>query len=614
MATTTATQIQQLYVGLLGRAADQGGLNWWADQVTTGGKTLEDVRASFVTSTEYTTTYGAAATRADLVTSIYQNLFERTPSADEVKYWAETDTRPADQLVAAFIEFAGAADQAVINNKTFVAQTYTDTVGTTNFDKSAAAASIANVDGTAASVATATAAIANGTLAGQVPGVTQINALATAQTAVTAFEVANKTTADALVAKIDAANKAAGVAAGKTLTDNIDAATSSYKDKVDAVVADAALARSKVAAGVTTTVLTADAGDKAILATEAYAALSTTEKAQADKYVAAIAAEATAKTGAATDTAYAAVLAGLKADTTAKTAPGASTAKAVYSNYVNGDAAARKAIDDTFKTSTYYSTFKATAAKDAAYADALKATAAAKDALDKQVDVAGTPETATLHAGANAVTVTFAEDAAAGTAKADAYVSALGNKTAADTLLTQAKAADADVNSAKALKDAYAAPTKAVTDAQAVVDKIAIAGKVAVVKLDGNIQAGTGTEAAPIKDVFYFADKAVAADSTKDFAITSFAAGDNIVLGNGYTFNNGALSAGDNNKLEFFVVKGDAGVQIVLETANYGSSDVKANATTGVIDNAVADHATVITLTGVTAEHVSVANGVVSYV
>jgi len=93
MATTTATQIQQLYVGLLGRAADQGGLNWWADQVTTGGKTLEDVRASFVTSTEYTTTYGAAATRADLVTSIYQNLFERTPSADEVKYWAETDTR-----------------------------------------------------------------------------------------------------------------------------------------------------------------------------------------------------------------------------------------------------------------------------------------------------------------------------------------------------------------------------------------------------------------------------------------------------------------------------------------------------------------------------------------
>ena len=66
MATTTATQVQQLYVGLLGRAADQGGLNWWVDQITTGGRTLEDIRASFVTSTEYTNLYGGAnTTRAD---------------------------------------------------------------------------------------------------------------------------------------------------------------------------------------------------------------------------------------------------------------------------------------------------------------------------------------------------------------------------------------------------------------------------------------------------------------------------------------------------------------------------------------------------------------------
>ena len=193
----------------------------------------------------------------------------------------------------------------------------------------------------------------------------------------------------------------------------------------------------------------------------------------------------------------------------------------------------------------------------------------------------------------------------------------MGNKTAADTLLTQAKAADADVNSAKALKDAYAAPTKAVADAQAVVDKIAIAGKVAVVKLDGNIQAGTGTEAAPIKDVFYFADKAVAANAASDFQITSFAAGDSIVLGTStYTFNNGALSTGNNNALEFFLVKSDVGVQIVLETSVFGSASVAANATTGVIAPVVGvtDAAAVITLTGVTAEHVSVANGVISYV
>ena len=202
MATTTATQIQQLYVGLLGRAADQGGLNWWVDQVTTGGRTLEDIRASFVTSTEYTTTYGAATTRTDLVTAIYSNLFERTPSADELAYWVSTDTRPADQLVTAFLEFASTADQAVVNNKTFVAQTYTDTVGT-GFSAAGAAAVIADVDGTSASVAAAIKALNDGSLDGQVPGVGLINTLAATQTAQADFETANKAAVDALAVKFE---------------------------------------------------------------------------------------------------------------------------------------------------------------------------------------------------------------------------------------------------------------------------------------------------------------------------------------------------------------------------------------------------------------------------
>lgn len=60
----------------------------------------------------------------------------------------------------------------------------------------------------------------------------------------------------------------------------------------------------------------------------------------------------------------------------------------------------------------------------------------------------------------------------------------------------------------------------------------------------------------------------------------------------------------------------DAGVQIVLETTKFGSASVAADANTGVIAPVagVTDVVAVITLTGVTAEHVSVANGVVSYV
>ncbi|MBK3444150.1 DUF4214 domain-containing protein [Pseudomonas lactis] len=590
MATTTATQIQQLYVGLLGRAADQGGLNWWVEEVTTGGRTLEDIRASFVTSTEYTTTYGAATTRTDLVTAIYSNLFERTPSADELAYWVSTDTRPADQLVTAFLEFASTADQAVINNKTFVAQTYTDTVGDTNFNAAGAAAAIANVDGTPASVATAIAAISNGTLDGQVPGVNAINALASAQTEVTAFEEANQAAADAFVTKLG--------------LDPEDYAT--YED---ALVAAAKKADTVRGSGDSTAVLIAKAGDEAKATAAAYADLTITAKAQADKLVSAIAAEATAKAAGATAVQKAAVEAGLKTDVPASFGDSRdkyADAAAVYSAYVLGDADARKLIDAYFKDSAYYSTFKATVTKDAAYADALKATAAAKDALDSDTKASVIVEKV------NGITVVAAKDTAVGTG--NGYLAKQALKTTADKNLAAATKADADIATAKALQDAYAVKTDAVDSAQKAVDALKVAGSVDVIKLDGTSKAGTGTEAAPIKDVFYFADKSVAADPTKDFSITSFAAGDNIVLGNGYTFNNGALSAGDNNKLEFFLVKSDAGVQIVLETANYGSSDVKANATTGVIDNTVADHATVITLTGVTAEHVSVANGVVSYV
>ena len=592
MATTTATQIQQLYVGLLGRAADQGGLNWWADQVTTGGKTLEDVRASFVTSTEYTTTYGAAATRADLVTSIYQNLFERTPSADEVKYWAETDTRPADQLVAAFIEFAGAADQAVINNKTFVAQTYTDTVTGSNFSAEGAAASIANVDGTSASVTTALAAISGGTLPGQVPALGLINAAAAADVAVVNFETTNKAALDALVIKVDAVD---GASFNADLT-NATTAAGNVRSALTVTVDGTAYN----AAGTDTRLLKTQGDIFNEAEATALAGLSATQKTLAASYKSTLAAEATAEAGQATTAEEAAVVAGLTNDTTATAGlaalgtpvvpgppatGGPATAQQVFDRYADGTVEQRAEIDAALKGSAYYSTFKAVVAKEATYEDAIKATQAAEDKLT---------DTDTV-----------------GSTKAADYLEALVNKTDYSAFLAKVVAADTDIAAVKAIADAYAVQTDAATAAHDAVDNFtAVNVQIADVSAGTNT-AGTG---AAVKDVFYFADKLTATSLTPDFKIDAFAAGDSIVLGNGYSFNNGALSTGDNNKLEFFLVKSDAGVQIVLEGANYGSSEVTANATTGVITSTTADHAQVITLTGVTLDQVSVANGVVSYV
>ena len=596
MATTTATQIQQLYVGLLGRAADQGGLNWWADQVTTGGKTLEDVRASFVTSTEYTTTYGAAATRADLVTSIYQNLFERTPSADEVKYWAETDTRPADQLVAAFIEFAGAADQAVINNKTFVAQTYTDTVGNTYFDKAGAADVIANVDGTTASVTAALSAISNGTVAGQVPGLALINAVTAADAAVIAFETSNQAAVNALAEKLE--SDASG-SFSEDLSLAADAAGDA-RNELDVTVGGTYYS----ADGLSTSALTEQG--KTFDAAEAtkLAALSTSQQNLAATYKAAIAAEATADAGKATPAEQASVVAGLAKDETATEglkdlatdygfpdASQATTVPVLYGIYVNGtyagyegDAAQlRSEVDAALKGSTYYPTFKAAVAKDAAYADAQKTTLAAEEKLTDT-------------------------DTTNGNTKAADYLATLGDKTQYSEFLAKVVAADVNVNAVKAISDPHDTTVAQADAAHAALTAFTPAG----VHL-GELTSGAGGTSDTVKDVFYFGSAADAASSS-DYSFANFKTGDSIVLGNSYSYNSGALSTGDNNTLEFFLVKGDAGVQLVVETAKYGSDGLTPNATTGVIAASGTDHAQVITLTGVTAEHVSVANGVVSYV
>ncbi len=611
MATTTATQIQQLYVGLLGRAADQGGLNWWADQVTTGGKTLEDVRASFVTSTEYTTTYGAAATRADLVTSIYQNLFERTPSADEVKYWAETDTRPADQLVAAFIEFAGAADQAVINNKTFVAQTYTDTAGTTNFSTTAAAASIADVNGTPASVTTALAAISNGTLAGLVPGVGLINTAATANAAVAAYAKvagASNPTFDTIT-KDGSVDSTEATAALKVATDARALAANGGTDSTTLLVA-------KQADAVTLTAATKAAVVK--VGADA-AAVAANVKAVAD-FDAAVTAQAalvlTPAQAQAAAVAQASAFAGVKSAVeatgsavtyaTLTTAFGSPvTAATLYAKLLDTTSAAAHAalVTEISKVPTFGTALVASAEKEIAITKAgalVNSTKSIVDLIDSDgATVPGDPTASPATVDTN--TKQEGKD----------YTKAVLDQKTATDLVTAAKAADTAVATAKVVTDQFAVLNKAVDDANKAIDAFNTANttKIAITPL-----TAASVDATAKQDVFYFASKVdTAVDINIGAGATAFGAGDSIVLGSGYTFNAGALTAGNNSALEVFFVKGATGTQVVIETNAVGSATTVTD-TSGNVTAAGSPNAAVINLVGVTADHLSFANGVVSYV
>ena len=582
MATTTATQIQQLYVGLLGRAADQGGLNWWADQVTTGGKTLEDVRASFVTSTEYTTTYGAAATRADLVTSIYQNLFERTPSADEVKYWAETDTRPADQLVAAFIEFAGAADQAVINNKTFVAQTYTDTVGDTDFNKDAAKQIIADVDGTPASVSAALQGLENGTLPGSVPGVNLINNIAATaaayeaqEKAVFAAHAALDTSGDKLVSAGEA-QAAYNVAVGvRALAENGGAKAT--------IVLDAELTQAN------TELATAR---EAVVATAPGAtAITNYEKAVADRAALKVNVQADVDGATASVNTELNLDANVSVLNAVKTIDQSlTTGDALYdalSGVTNFTVTQRADIADAIKGLPHASSFSSLAANDLAITTA-----------DHQLDSAE----ATTPAG-------IVNNQTGGAI----YLAEVEKQQTAADLVTAAKAADVTVAEQKSIFDSLDVLSKA-SIAAAGSDVTAFETAHPTVDLQA-IGAANLPASDAKSDVFYFAAKPTTADiNIADFGKgTGVGANDYIVLGSNYTFNSGALTTGDNNKAEFFLVQKGNDALVIVESEVYGSASVNTHSTAG--DNAAVEstNAAVITLTGVNVADLSVNNGVISH-
>jgi hypothetical protein len=153
LMATVSEQIQQIYIGLLGRAADKTGLDYWTNEIETNVLTLEQLRANIVNEQpEYAAGLGTQ-TRAQVVASLYENLFNRAPEAEGLEYWVNGggSTVNIDQLVLALIDGAAAADTLVLDNKTDAAEYYTTTAGA-DYTKDAATAAVDDVDSTQASV------------------------------------------------------------------------------------------------------------------------------------------------------------------------------------------------------------------------------------------------------------------------------------------------------------------------------------------------------------------------------------------------------------------------------------------------------------------------------
>lgn len=564
--------VQQLYVGYLGRAADAEGQKFWADAIANGTATIASVATGFTLSAEYQAAY-AGLDSAALVDKIYTNVLGRAADAEGKAFWVAAlanGTVAADTLLATMITNLGALDQQTINNKVFVAQTYTDTVGA-DYNPEGGAEVISTVTSDPASVTEALQQIANGSISGQVPALGLINALAAANASEAAF-------ADT--------NKAAVASLAETVKVTLDPADS-FADQLSDVYGAATTARGLIADS--TSVLTAKASDAAKETSDSYKALDTAGKTKADAYVAAVKANAAlkgaevadvaaAKSGLGTDAKFdvaaKGAVAAIQAADTSYTGAAVTDAGTLYAYYTAGTTSAenRAAIDTALKDVPFYATFKATASVDSIKNIAAKAKADAEAAADP------------------------------------GYVADYKAQTLAEKTLADAKAADVNVDAAKALVDAYKVQTDAVTAAEKAISDFN-AGHTDVAAHDFAVSL-TGSET--VKDVFYFADKATAA-SDYNIAADNFGAGDSIVIGNGATFNSGALSTGDNNKSEFFLVQKGNDTLVILETNNFGSSTTLHTAT-GDAAAVTSPDAAVITLTGVNVADLTVNNGVISHV
>ncbi|QPI09206.1 DUF4214 domain-containing protein [Stutzerimonas stutzeri] len=601
MAVTTA-QVQELYVAFLGRAADKAGLDYWMAELNAEPAvlTLENLRANFVNEQpEYAQNYDGL-TREEAINKMYANLFGRAPEAAGLEYWAAGGGKEVnmDQLLVALVNGALGADAQTLTNKVLVADVYTKVVGD-KYVQADAKAILAGVDEDYTSVGTALDKLTDGSLSGiAVPAaVTAINALISADKAVADYAASKLAAVKALDKAILDLDKAD---ANINVTVKTASGNTAFADILKDVKDNLADARGDLVGSTAelTTISNADGS----AATTAY-----------NKFLSGITNATTLATNYRTaDTRFDAAKAVGEVSVDDSTAAGDSLDSwaAVSGNVTSWNNAVKAAGLDpaTEDGASIYAMLTSVSTTPAVYTkvvDALKGISAASELLklaaqQREYNVADEGFKKASDA------ITSADSAASKTVGVD-WVAAYEKAQASASDLASSKALDALEAQYKVLNDGHVALTDAQVKASGAVNDLVTAGSIK------DVSGLTLTAVADKAEVFYFADGVKATDAT---ALDKLESVDKIFLGGEYSFNNGSLSDGNNNVLEFFLVGKGNDTQLVIETAKYGSDAAGVNvAADGTITEATgtADQLAVITLTGVTVDQISFANGVLSF-
>jgi len=82
--TPTNENVTKLYVATFNRAPDAAGLSYWVNE---SGLELEGIAKSFFDQSETLLLYPSSISTTSFVTSVYLNLFNRTPDSEGLNYW-----------------------------------------------------------------------------------------------------------------------------------------------------------------------------------------------------------------------------------------------------------------------------------------------------------------------------------------------------------------------------------------------------------------------------------------------------------------------------------------------------------------------------------------------
>lgn len=127
MATTYNTAIQQLYVAYFNRPADTAGLAYWETVVEAANGNTAAISANFAASAEYKANF-AGMSNADIVNTVYMNLFGRAADAAGKAYYADLMTAgklTVDAVVTEVVKGAQGTDAVAFSSKVTAATAFT---------------------------------------------------------------------------------------------------------------------------------------------------------------------------------------------------------------------------------------------------------------------------------------------------------------------------------------------------------------------------------------------------------------------------------------------------------------------------------------------------------